>query len=211
VNSDVKSEMLKRKISEDIVLSGKKIKTELKLPIELICDIFDLSSFEVKRNFMLVNHAFNRYYQNYIKKLKSPEYVLCTRGRRPEFYDFLNTFVGRKGQKYFRFLDKDQKKIRREMKFDREGIPYCRVPTDGSFHIYVIHRSEKDHVGKDYCDRCKSFAYCDLRRFWWLEPCYLEKCTIDEENHDEIINGRLIHRITYEMHNHYLCDDCFAS
>jgi len=202
--------MSKRKIS-DYYYSKKRFKSNVKLsdvmlPLELICDIFDLSSFEVKKNFKMVNHTFNKYYQNYMKRLKPKKYVLYSRERRPKFYEFHDILVG-KEKKYIRFL-KDQKKIRREMKFTKEGIPYCREPTNEVINIYMIDREEMDYVEKSFCDRCKVFTYCNLRRFWWLDSCYLENCLIKEEEYKRIIGSRLVNTTYYDIHNHNLCDKC---
>jgi hypothetical protein len=194
--------MSKRKIL-DIVLSRKRVKkTEINLPIELILIIFDVSSFKVKMKFGMVSRILYKRYQDYVKGL-SKKCVFYT-GRRPTFYEF-QCIVGKK-KKYVRFSI-DQKIIRRELKL-KNGILYCRIPTDGYSKIYMIDQEEKDYIGKSCCDGCKGFTYCDSRKFRWLDPCYLRNCSIKEEEYEEVFDGQLVSVTSYEEHDHNLCDKC---
>ena len=207
--------MLKRKTG-NVVNPRKKIKksnitkSNVALPNELIIEIFNLLSYKDKRKFKFLNCGFNKLYWEYIetkKYLDPKKHVLYTRGRRPEFYEFHRIFVNVNKKKYFEFII-DQKKVRRQMNFTEKGIPYCRVPTIGCSMIYKLDRSEMDYVGKSYCDRCEVFDYCDSRRFWFFESCYLENCLIEKEEYDEVIDGQLVGTISYETHHHNLCNNC---
>jgi hypothetical protein len=194
--------MSKRKIL-DIVLSRKRVKkTEINLPIELIFIIFDVSSFKVKMKFGMVSRILYERYQDYVKGL-SKKCVFYT-GRRPTFYEF-QCIVGKK-KKYVRFSI-DQKIIRRELKL-KNGILYCRIPTDGYSKIYMIDQEEKDYIGKSCCDRCKDFTFCVSRKFWWLDICYLENCSIKEQKCQRVIGDRLFNTSYYEIHDHNLCNKC---
>src|SRR5271170_935469 len=150
-------------------LSSRKLKRVM-LPVELIFDIFDLSSFGVKKRFKLTNWMFYNYYWKYVKEMKNylnpKEHVLCTRGgTRPRFYEFYGVFKDIGGRKWIEFL-RDQKKIRRLMKFTREHVPYCRVPTNDYSNIYKLDRSEMNYIGKSRCNECKVFDYCGSCKFW---------------------------------------------
>jgi hypothetical protein len=206
--------MLKRKISDYFKGERKKLRVSKKcnvvFPLEILYIIFDVSSFEVKMKFgMMMNRVFYDYYQKFIRELDSKKYVFYTLnyGGGPLFYEFKDVFVGKKKKKYVRFsIDKEI--IRRQLKF-RNGTPYCVEPTrTRSFKIYMIDQKEKDYIGKSCCDRCKDFTFCVSRKFWWLDICYLENCSIKEQECQRVIGDRLINTSYYEIHDHNLCNKC---
>jgi hypothetical protein len=185
------SKILKKKKPNKKINEEKRESLLPLLPPELILVIFDFLPFGDKRKFKFVSRGFYNYYWSYLRKmgpkmmdyLNPSEHVFYTRGiSPPKFYNFHRVSVNGKGQKYVQFLGEDEKKIRRLMKYTRDGIPYCRSPANDYYYskVYKIDRLEMNHVGKSCCERCKNFDYCSTHIYWL---CHLENCSIEFINH----------------------------